>query len=324
MVPIKNVLFFIEGETSATDAMRLAVARARSLDARLTFASVVAPSEPSLLGGRLSPKQLEQWSVEAEEERLGQLVDPCREPGVAIESRVLVGDPAAAIVRAVMADGYDMVWKPPGESERLRDRFIGSTDMRLIRACPRPVAIVGRHRPEEGRRVTVAAVDVASGPGREEVNDDLNDRVLQLALAGVPEAETRLHVVHAWTLYGETIMRSPRAQVNPEELNALLEKEHAARQAALEGLVERFRSGLTPSEAARFTPDLHLVKGDPATAIPGELERLGADLLVMGTISRRGLTGFLIGNAAEKILHQLSCSVLVTKPDGFVSPVAGT
>jgi len=31
--------------------------------------------------------------------------------------------------------------------------------------------------------------------------------------------------------------------------------------------------------------------------------------------------GHLIGNTAEKILHQVDCSVLTVKPDGFVSPV---
>jgi nucleotide-binding universal stress UspA family protein len=183
------------------------------------------------------------------------------------------------------------------------------------------VAVVGSHRPEEGRRVTVAAVDVANAVGREEVNDELNGRILDLALAGLAESNTRLHIVHAWSLYGESVMRSPRAHVNPEKLDALLEKERAARQEKLERLVEDYRSRLTGSEAERFTPELHLVKGDPSSAIPSELERLGADLMAMGTISRKGLTGFLIGNTAERILHRLECSVVLAKPAGFVSPV---
>ena len=33
------------------------------------------------------------------------------------------------------------------------------------------------------------------------------------------------------------------------------------------------------------------------------------------------LAGFFIGNTAEKVLHQLDCSVLAVKPDGFVTPV---
>jgi universal stress protein E len=41
----------------------------------------------------------------------------------------------------------------------------------------------------------------------------------------------------------------------------------------------------------------------------------------MGTVGRAGIAGLLIGNTAEKILHQVECSVMTVKPDGFVSPV---
>ncbi len=47
----------------------------------------------------------------------------------------------------------------------------------------------------------------------------------------------------------------------------------------------------------------------------------GIDLVVMGTVARGGLAGLLIGNAAERMLRKLPCSVLAVKPDGFVSPV---
>jgi nucleotide-binding universal stress UspA family protein len=235
---------------------------------------------------------------------------------------VLIGDPAATIVRAVVTDGYQMVWKAPAEESRgLRKRLLGSIDMRLIRACPCPVAIVGSHRPEEGRRVTVAAVDVTPGPGRDEVGEALNLRVLDLSRAGLAEQNTRLHVIHAWTLYGESIMRSPRAHVAPEDLKNLLEKERTGRQQKLEELVERYREMLSGSERKRFAPELHLVKGEPSSVIPSALQRLGTDLLVMGTIARTGVSGFLLGNTAEKILGQLECSVVATKPEGFVTPV---
>jgi nucleotide-binding universal stress UspA family protein len=48
---------------------------------------------------------------------------------------------------------------------------------------------------------------------------------------------------------------------------------------------------------------------------------LQADLVVMGTIARTGISGFIIGNTAESILDQLTCSVLAVKPPGFVTPV---
>jgi nucleotide-binding universal stress UspA family protein len=48
---------------------------------------------------------------------------------------------------------------------------------------------------------------------------------------------------------------------------------------------------------------------------------LSADLVVMGTVARTGISGLIIGNTAEAILDQLMCSVLAVKPPGFTSPV---
>lgn len=66
----------------------------------------------------------------------------------------------------------------------------------------------------------------------------------------------------------------------------------------------------------------HLVTGSPSRVMPTFVRRRRVDLVVMGTVARTGLPGFLIGNAAENVLSQLSCSVLAVEPEGFVSPVA--
>ncbi len=52
----ENVLYFVDGESSASDRMRLAVLRARSLGARLTFASVIPANNSSFLGDILAPE----------------------------------------------------------------------------------------------------------------------------------------------------------------------------------------------------------------------------------------------------------------------------
>jgi nucleotide-binding universal stress UspA family protein len=55
--------------------------------------------------------------------------------------------------------------------------------------------------------------------------------------------------------------------------------------------------------------------------IPKIAKKLQTDLVVMGTVARTGIAGLIIGNAAEAILEQLSCSVLAIKPPGFETPV---
>lgn len=73
-----------------------------------------------------------------------------------------------------------------------------------------------------------------------------------------------------------------------------------------------------------LAPRRHLRKGSPRQVVPAIAGELGADLIVMGTLSRTGIPGYFIGNTAEVILNNVECSVLAIKPDGFVSPVTVT
>ncbi len=68
-------------------------------------------------------------------------------------------------------------------------------------------------------------------------------------------------------------------------------------------------------------PEVHFLEGDADETIPRLAIEKKVDLVIMGTISRTGLPGFMMGNTAESILNQLACSVLAIKPEGFVSPV---
>jgi len=49
--------------------------------------------------------------------------------------------------------------------------------------------------------------------------------------------------------------------------------------------------------------------------------RIDIDLIVMGTVCRTGIAGFLIGGTTETILHEVDCSVLAVKTKDFGSPV---
>ena len=65
----------------------------------------------------------------------------------------------------------------------------------------------------------------------------------------------------------------------------------------------------------------HLSTGEPRDVIPALVKKYNFDTVVMGTVARTGISGFLMGNAAEQILRRLRCSVLALKPEGFKSPV---
>ena len=56
-----------------------------------------------------------------------------------------------------------------------------------------------------------------------------------------------------------------------------------------------------------------LVTGDPATAIVNLAEMEGAELIVMGTHGRTGLSRVLMGSVAELVVRRSKCPVLTYK-----------
>ena len=67
--------------------------------------------------------------------------------------------------------------------------------------------------------------------------------------------------------------------------------------------------------------ELTCIKGGARKEVPTLAKRLQVDCIVMGTVARTGVRGFIMGNTAETILEQIDCSVLAIKPQGFVTPV---
>ena len=59
---------------------------------------------------------------------------------------------------------------------------------------------------------------------------------------------------------------------------------------------------------------VYLLKGEAGILIPALAAANEIELIVMGTVSRTGIAGLLIGNTAEKVLRQVACSVLTVKP----------
>jgi universal stress protein E len=63
---------------------------------------------------------------------------------------------------------------------------------------------------------------------------------------------------------------------------------------------------------------IHLEQGSAMDVLPRVVERLGADVLVMGAVSRSRLQELFVGSTAERVLDRIACDVLVVKPGDFL------
>jgi len=67
------------------------------------------------------------------------------------------------------------------------------------------------------------------------------------------------------------------------------------------------------SPSPRVTIEYRLLEGDPSTVISETAEETNADLVVMGTSGRTGLTRFVMGSFAEEVLRRAPCPVLTVR-----------
>ncbi|MBR9876574.1 MAG: universal stress protein, partial [Vibrionaceae bacterium] len=102
-------------------------------------------------------------------------------------------------------------------------------------------------------------------------------------------------------------------QVDDAELADEVSQAKVKHKQALQSLVEE--SGISGEMV------FHLLHGKADDQIPDSVDELEIDVLVMGTLARTGISGFVIGNTAENILQSISCSLVAMKPEGFVSPI---
>jgi len=308
MKRFKNILYFADGALDSCPALERAIDLSESNRARLTVVDVLPPAESTPGVVERLGTDLDQVLRTHRKAQLEELLRCIRQPDVLTYTRVLTGTPFVEVIRTVLRGGHDLVVKPARPPGGIAERLLGSTDMHLLRKSPCPVWV---DRPTSTRpyRAILAAVDPGNPQG-----EGVERMVMELATSLARRESAALHVVHAWRLYGESILRSGRARISDTEVDLLLEQSRRRHHDGLDDLLRPF--GLDSSQ-----PRVHLVQGNPAQSILQVAQQIDADLVVMGTLGRSGIPGLFIGNTAEDVLQETHSSILAVKPKGFVSPV---
>jgi nucleotide-binding universal stress UspA family protein len=132
---------------------------------------------------------------------------------------------------------------------------------------------------------------------------DLGDHaqeVLDYAAALAGKLDAKLHVRHAvsWPLIGAEIP----AVVTDQAMNDIV------------GLHRKHLEQLVASYAGKVAiASTEVQTGDPRTLIVETAAQLHADLIVMGTHGRRGVSRLLIGSVAEQVARTAPCPVLLVR-----------
>jgi len=322
MQRFKNILCVVGPGSDGRSSLERALTLANNNQARLTVVEVIdeIPPNTTLMERTLSSVDFQAILIAEHQEKLQGLVTSLNS-NIEIQAKILIGEPFLEVIRNVIRNGFDLVIKV-AESGGLMDRIFSSDDMHLLRKCPCPVWLVKPKSPETYHKI-LAAVDVSDEYPSGELNTRhlLNLQILEMASGLALSEFAELHIVQVWSAMLESTMRGAFINRPESEVVAYVEEVRQHHKKNLDILVEELIGNLGQDTFQQTEPKTHLLKGSPKSNIPLLAEEIKADLVVMGTVARTGIPGFIIGNTAESILNQLNCSVLAVKPPGFVTPV---
>lgn len=253
------------------------------------------------------PVDVKKLVMVDQQERLDKIASSVHSLGVHPKTRLLEGEPFVEIIRDVIDNDRDLVVMTMDSKPGWREFFFGNTVSAMIRDCPCPVLTLKPTERGGFKKILVAVDPVLVGDS----HDTLNRVILELASSLAELENAELHVVHAWRLVGESMMRG-RFAIPAADVDRAVHQEFEKRRDLVDKLLKKHSIA---------SEHVHLPKGDAVHAITELVKDLDFDLLVMGTVCRTGIPGFIIGNTAEQILNEVSCSTLTVKPEGFVSPV---
>lgn len=314
MNSLQRILFVIDHHSHNESALQQAIQLAKSHSAKLCVVDVVEESleQINTPPGGLSAEALLQTIIEQRQFQLQQQLDQlaAQQP---IDAKVLCGIPYIEIIRQVMKENYQMVIKTAGHKPCLKEAIFGSLDLHLLRKCPVPVWLIKSNNQQPPKNI-LAAVDIsydsASSP------DKLNQQILNHAIELANTHHSQLHLAHAWLAVGEETLLSSRVKYSHNQILDYISHEQQFHQQWLQQL-----SQYLPVRKIKNPVQLHVEKGVASEVIPKLVDQLSIDLLVMGTVARVGIPGFIMGNTAEEIINSINCSLLTVKPKGFISPV---
>ncbi|RUO79379.1 universal stress protein UspE [Pseudidiomarina taiwanensis] len=307
MTCVNNILVVLDADKQQQKALNRALHLARIASAKLTLllsiydfsyemtTMLAADERNSMRDNLINDRKV--W--------VHDLLDAYNTRGLEIEVKVVWHNrPFEAIIETAIAGKHDIIVKATHHHEGLSTLLFTPTDWHLLRKAPCLVLLVKEHDwPEHGK--VLAAIHTTA---EHEHHHDLNTRITEQALRFAQCLHSDVHLVNAYP--GAPVAIA--AEIPEFDIGDYRDT-----------IAENHRQALA-EHGAKHQIDAaqqHVREGLPEQVIPELAEELDAELVVLGTIGRTGLSAALLGNTAEHVIERLNCDLLAVKPVGFKSPV---
>jgi nucleotide-binding universal stress UspA family protein len=292
-----RVLISYDGSAGADQAVELVETIRWPIDSIVRIVGVAEPPAMLLAAPWAPASPAEATEVDAQmvvylEDRVAEAVRRLRASVPIVEGVVHRGHPATVVVDEARRFGADLVVAGSRGHGPIASLVLGSVSAEIVDHAPCPVLVA--RRPTLKRVIFATDGSNASGAAesilvRWPIFDGLSIRVVSVA-----------DVVEPWhTGIAPTMYR----QVIDAYTKDLQESEAQHRQIATEAAARVVAAGRVADAITRT--------GDAAARIIAAAEEWNADLVVIGSRGRTGLTRMVLGSVARNVLHGGHTSVLI-------------
>jgi len=294
MKPVGTILVAMDFSESSNFAFKAAVALAKLFSAELHVVHAFEAPLPFFSSyGLLVPPAFIGEARDVVARKLEKSRQRASSEGVKTKSHLVTAPAADAIAGLARELGADLVVMGTRGHTGLKHVLLGSVAERTVREAPCAVLTLkgGDTATMETIERIIVAVDFSKHA----------DQALEVAVEFAKQFGAELHLVHALDV--RIPVMTPYEVVIP---TAFIEQARGAVASKLDVLVQKVATeGVTATS--------HLSEAPAASAIVELAEKLGADLIVMGTRGHTGLKHVLLGSVAERTLRHAPCSVLTVK-----------
>lgn len=308
MAKAQRILVVIDPTATAQPALERAASIAKLADAQVEL--LICDYDGALKESRaLGPEAVAKTRaalIESRLRRLNELAKPLRESGIDATVDARWDHPLYhGIVAKAVEWKADLVVKDTHYHSALKRSILTNTDWSLIRNCSSALMLV-KPRTPAAKPCVVAAIDPLH---ERDPAKSLDKKILATASSLCATLGGELHAFHAFDIT-PVIAASTEAMMMPMalpivEITDAMNAEHTA---AVHELTDAMR---LPRER------VHIVQGGAREQLLAMTDRLRADVVVMGAVSRSGLERLFIGSTAEEVLDRIPCDLLIVKADGF-------
>ncbi|HNA29304.1 MAG TPA: universal stress protein [Thiobacillaceae bacterium] len=271
---LKHILFATDGSDFSSGAQRVAIDLAKRCGARLTVMTIVLTTQD--LEGVGTHGLREQMEREAQA-RIDTVVDAAKSAGVACDTQLVYGEePHHEIVNTAAELKPDLVVLGRRGKRGLARLMVGHATAHVAGHAPCNVLMVPRAGQVWNQRILLATDGSTHG-----------EAAARAAQAVASQCSLPVTVVSATT------------------------KSHSAeRKAEARATADRVATAL---KAAGIASESVVAEGRPDEVVIETAASSKADLIVVGSHGRTGLSRLILGSISERIMGQAQCPVLIAR-----------